>query len=46
MDIRIEEGHPALRAAAVDVFKQWIYRPATRNGEPVESEAQITLKFW
>jgi len=45
MDIRIDEGDPALTAAAVDAFKQWMYRPATRNGEPVESEAQISLTF-
>jgi TonB family protein len=45
MDIRIDEGDPALTPAAVNAFKQWMYRPATRNGEPVESEAQITLTF-
>jgi TonB family protein len=44
-DIQIEEGEPALSSAALNVVKQWLYRPAALNGTPVESETRIVLRF-
>jgi protein TonB len=38
-------GSPLLASAALDAVKQWRYRPYSLNGEPVEVETQITVKF-
>ena len=38
-------GHPMLVAAALDAVRQWRYRPYRLNGEPVEVETQITVRF-
>jgi TonB family protein len=38
-------GNPMLRDAAVSAVRQWKYKPATLNGQPVESAVQVTLKF-
>jgi protein TonB len=38
-------GHPMLVRAAVDAVRQWRYRPYLLNGEAVEVETQITVKF-
>src|SRR5262245_6165490 len=38
-------GHPALRNAAVDAARQWVYKPATRNGVPVKMESVLTFTF-
>ncbi|HTS30079.1 MAG TPA: M56 family metallopeptidase [Bryobacteraceae bacterium] len=36
---------PRLATAALDAVRQWIYQPATLNGEPVETVTTITLEF-
>ena len=38
-------GHPVLADAAVEAVKQWEYKPFLLNGEPVEVETVITVKF-
>jgi len=38
-------GHPALRAAAVDAARQWVYKPTTLNGVPVKAENILTFVF-
>jgi protein TonB len=38
-------GHPMLIKAALDAVQQWLYRPYLLNGEPVEVETQITVRF-
>ncbi len=38
-------GHPALRNAAVDAARQWVYKPATLNGVPVKMESVLTFTF-
>ena len=38
-------GHPMLVPAALDAVGQWRYRPYRLNGEPVEVETQITVRF-
>ena len=42
---RAVNGPPLLGSAAVAAVKQWIYRPATLNGSPIESETRVELKF-
>src|SRR5437879_4839019 len=38
-------GHPSLTDAAVEAVKQWEYKPFLLDGEPVEVETVITIKF-
>jgi periplasmic protein TonB len=38
-------GHPMLVPTAIEAVKQWRYRPYLLNGEPVEVETTITVKF-
>ena len=38
-------GNPMLVPAALDAVGQWRYRPYRLNGEPVEIETQITVRF-
>jgi protein TonB len=44
-DVKVVQGHPLLRNAAVAAVKQWIYKPTLLNGNPVEAETKITLNF-
>lgn len=39
-------GGPVIfRDAAFDAVKQWSFKPAMLNGQPIEQETQITMKF-
>lgn len=38
-------GHPLLVQAALDAVKQWKYRPYLLNGQPVEVETTVTVRF-
>jgi protein TonB len=38
-------GDAQLTKAAVDAVKQWKYKPYLLNGEPVEIQTQVTVKF-
>jgi len=38
-------GPPALAQAAIDAVKKWTYRPFMLNGEPVQAETQVDVKF-
>jgi periplasmic protein TonB len=44
-NLRVMSGHPMLVTSALDAVKQWKYRPYILNGEPVEVETTITVKF-
>jgi periplasmic protein TonB len=44
-NLRAVNGHPILIQAALDAVRQWKYKPYILNGEPVEVETQITVKF-
>lgn len=44
-NLRAVSGHPILIQAAMEAVKQWRYRPYLLNGEPVEVETTITVKF-
>jgi protein TonB len=38
-------GHTALRSAAVDAARQWVYKPATRDGVPVKTDSIVPFTF-
>jgi len=38
-------GHPLLTGAALDAVRQWEYKPYLVNGNPVQIETQVTIKF-
>lgn len=43
--VTVISGHPLLRDAASNAVRQWRYKPATLDGQPVEATTQVTLKF-
>jgi protein TonB len=43
--LQVVSGHPMLAPAAMTAVRQWRYRPCYLNGEPVEVETQVTVKF-
>ncbi len=43
--VKVLSGDPLLTKAAVDAVKRWKYKPYRLNGEPVEIQTQITVKF-
>jgi len=45
IELRVKSGHPFLAKAAYDAVIQWVYRPTTLNGKPVEVIAPITVTF-
>lgn len=38
-------GPAILRNAAFDNVKQWLFKPAMLNGEPIQQETEITMNF-
>jgi protein TonB len=44
-NLQMISGHPMLVGAAMDAVRQWRYRPYILNGDPVEVETQVTVKF-
>lgn len=38
-------GHPALRTAAMDAAREWVYKPSTLNGIPTKVETVLTFTF-
>lgn len=44
-ELKVLSGHPLLVPAAVEAVRQWLYRPTTLNGDPVEVVAPITVTF-
>jgi bla regulator protein blaR1 len=45
INLKTISGHPLLAEAATEAVKQWKYRPYTINGEPIEVETQVLVKF-
>lgn len=41
----VESAHPLYDAAAVRAAKTWIYKPATRGGQPVVSQKDIQVRL-
>ncbi len=44
-DLRVLDGPPLLRQAALDAVRQWMYAPTLLGGQPVEVEAPIEVHF-
>lgn len=44
-NLQVVSGHPMLQQAALDAVRQWRYKPYYLNGEPVEVDTTITVKF-
>ena len=42
---RFISGPMIFRDAAFDAVKTWLFKPATLNGQPIEQETEITVKF-
>jgi TonB family protein len=43
--IALVEGDPVLAEAAVQAVRQWKYRPSIVDGQPVEMQTRITIRF-
>lgn len=44
-ELKVKSGHPMLVQSALEAVRQWVYRPTTLNGDPVEVIAPITVNF-
>jgi periplasmic protein TonB len=44
-DIRVIEGVTELNEAAIDAVRQWTFRPALRNDEPVATWTSVPMYF-
>ena len=44
-NLSVVSGSPILAAAAQGAVRQWRYRPATLNGNPIVIQKQITILF-
>jgi TonB family protein len=38
-------GHPLLRAAAIDAARKWVFKPTMLNGTPVKVQSSLTFVF-
>jgi len=43
--VKVVSGDPQLARSASDAVKQWKYKPYLLNGEPVEIQTEVTVKF-
>lgn len=44
-EVRVLQSMPGHTARAVSAIQRWRFKPATRNGEPVEANFQVDLSF-
>jgi TonB family protein len=44
-DLRVLSGPAILSTAAMDAVRQWRFRPYFQSGQPIETEARITVNF-
>ena len=44
-NVAVVSGDPLLTQAAIDAVKQWRYQPESSNGQAVESQTRITVRF-
>jgi TonB family protein len=44
-NLKMVGGQPIFRDAAFDAIKQWVFKPAMLNGEPIEQTTQIKMQF-
>ena len=47
VNIRVERssGHAALDQSAIEAVQGWQFRPASRNGEPVQTDLRVPVTF-
>jgi protein TonB len=45
LNLRAVSGHPMLIPAAVAAVQQWVFRPTSLNGDPVEVATEIEVNF-
>jgi protein TonB len=45
LNLRAVSGHPLLIPAAVAAVQQWVFRPTSLNGDPVEVATVIDVNF-
>ena len=43
--VDVISGHPMLNAAAVDAVRRWKYEPFKLNGEAIENDINVNVKF-
>jgi protein TonB len=43
--VKVLSGDPQLSQAAAEAVRKWKYKPYLLNGEPVEIQTQVTVKF-
>ena len=44
-NLRVVSGHPMLLQSAMEAVRQWRYKPYFLNGQPVEVDTQVTVRF-
>ena len=44
-NLRLVSRHPMLAPAAIDAVKHWRYKPFLLNGQPLEVETTVTVRF-
>ena len=44
-EIEIVSGHPLLAEAATQAVRQWKFQPYSVNGQPIERQERITVRF-
>jgi protein TonB len=44
-DIRVLSGTPILSEASISAVRSWVYSPAYLDGSPVNSVAEVSLRF-
>ena len=44
-NLRVVSGPDLLTSAAIEAARYWRYIPALRNGEPIETDADISVEF-
>jgi TonB family protein len=44
-NVAVVSGDPLLTQSAIDAVKQWRYQPESSNGQAIESQARVTVKF-
>lgn len=45
LNLRAVSGHPLLIPAAIAAVRQWVFRPTSLNGDPVEVATEIEVHF-
>lgn len=43
--VDIVKGHPMLIAAALDAVRRWKYQPFLLNGQPIENDINVDVRF-